>query len=136
MAVFVIALKLIAFWILITNVFSNLIRICLNGSKKNHVWDLYGNINKELVLFCFTYSILGISHMLNKCYFFRKEICDPKLNFTMCPLCDFQCPYWSIQHSCSNAIASRMFDNGGTVFFAIFMSFWGKFTTSSFKTEK
>ncbi|XP_076076765.1 anoctamin-1-like isoform X4 [Mytilus galloprovincialis] len=54
-----------------------------------------------------------------------KEICDPKNNFTMCPLCDFQCPYWNLYESCSNAIASRMFDNGGTVFFAIFMSFWG-----------
>lgn len=54
-----------------------------------------------------------------------KEICDKTLNFTMCPLCDYQCPYWNLSESCSNAIASRMFDNGGTVFFAIFMSFWG-----------
>lgn len=54
------------------------------------------------------------------------EVCDKSKNFTMCPLCDFQCPYWKLSAACSHARASRIFDNNATVFFAIFMSFWGK----------
>lgn len=54
------------------------------------------------------------------------EICDESKNFTMCPLCDYQCPYWKLSAACSHARASRIFDNNATVFFAIFMSFWGE----------
>ncbi|KAL4233719.1 Anoctamin-1 [Mactra antiquata] len=54
-----------------------------------------------------------------------KEICDESLNITMCPLCDYQCPYWKLNASCDDSQYSRMFDNNGTVFFAIFMSLWG-----------
>ncbi|XP_052243649.1 anoctamin-1-like isoform X2 [Dreissena polymorpha] len=54
-----------------------------------------------------------------------KEVCDPSLNITMCPLCDYQCGYWKINASCNDSKYSRMFDNNGTVFFAIFMSLWG-----------
>ncbi|XP_046373983.1 anoctamin-1-like isoform X3 [Haliotis rufescens] len=53
------------------------------------------------------------------------ELCDPKNNFTMCPLCDRQCPYWKLHEACTHAAVSRIFDNGATVFFAIFMSLWG-----------
>ncbi|XP_060605683.1 anoctamin-4-like isoform X3 [Ruditapes philippinarum] len=54
-----------------------------------------------------------------------KEICDESLNITMCPLCDYQCPYWKLNSSCHDSEYSRMFDNNGTVFFAVFMSLWG-----------
>ncbi|PVD28803.1 hypothetical protein C0Q70_11398 [Pomacea canaliculata] len=54
-----------------------------------------------------------------------KELCDTNVNITMCPLCDTQCPYWFLHEACSHAAASRIFDNGATVFFAIFMSLWG-----------
>ncbi|CAL1535294.1 unnamed protein product [Lymnaea stagnalis] len=54
-----------------------------------------------------------------------KELCDDHNNFTMCPLCDARCPYWKLSDACSHAKASRIFDNGATVFFAIFMSLWG-----------
>lgn len=54
-----------------------------------------------------------------------KELCDANNNITMCPLCDVQCPYWKLHDACSHAAASRIFDNGATVFFAIFMSLWG-----------
>ncbi|XP_013082997.1 anoctamin-1-like isoform X3 [Biomphalaria glabrata] len=54
-----------------------------------------------------------------------KELCDPHNNITMCPLCDARCPYWKLSDACSHAKASRIFDNGATVFFAIFMSLWG-----------
>lgn len=53
-----------------------------------------------------------------------KELCNAT-DIIMCPLCDVQCPYWRLSDACSHAKASRIFDNGFTVFFAIFMSLWG-----------
>ncbi|XP_053396990.1 anoctamin-4-like isoform X3 [Mercenaria mercenaria] len=57
-----------------------------------------------------------------------KEVCDENGNIShaiMCPLCDYQCPYWKLNASCHDSKYSRMFDNNGTVFFAVFMSLWG-----------
>ncbi|KAM8861776.1 anoctamin-1 isoform 1-T1 [Synchiropus picturatus] len=53
-----------------------------------------------------------------------QETCDDKKNITMCPLCDGVCDYWQLSTVCSLARASYLFDNGATVFFAIFMSLW------------
>eukprot|EP00066_Takifugu_rubripes_P022578 XP_011611844.1 PREDICTED: anoctamin-2 [Takifugu rubripes] len=53
-----------------------------------------------------------------------QEMCDDSLNFTMCPLCDGACDYWHLSTACGTARASHLFDNPGTVFFAIFMSLW------------
>lgn len=52
------------------------------------------------------------------------EIC--KSNLTMCPLCDNWCDYWTLNETCIQAKITSMLDNPVTVFFAIFMSFWGK----------
>ena len=55
-----------------------------------------------------------------------QDVCN-KTNeklFYMCPLCDSQCPYWSLISSCYYAIVSYAFDNDSTVVFAIFMSVW------------
>ncbi|XP_017288062.1 anoctamin-2b isoform X3 [Kryptolebias marmoratus] len=52
------------------------------------------------------------------------EMCDDRLNFTMCPLCDGACDYWHLSTACGTARASHLFDNPATVFFAIFMSLW------------
>lgn len=52
------------------------------------------------------------------------EMCDGRLNFTMCPLCDGACDYWRLSTACGTARASHLFDNPATVFFAIFMSLW------------
>uniref|UniRef100_K1QJJ1 Anoctamin n=1 Tax=Magallana gigas TaxID=29159 RepID=K1QJJ1_MAGGI len=71
-----------------------------------------------LIVFIYGCVISGNSYPAN-------EVCDKSKNFTMCPLCDFQCPYWKLSAACSHARASRIFDNNATVFFAIFMSFWG-----------
>ncbi|KAM9481771.1 anoctamin-1 [Clarias gariepinus] len=54
-----------------------------------------------------------------------QEMCDKRLNFTMCPLCDGVCDYWQLSSMCSTARASYLFDNHATVAFAIFMSLWG-----------
>lgn len=48
-------------------------------------------------------------------------------HFIMCPLCDKTCDYWSLGSTCNAAKASFLFDNGGTVFFAIVMAFWATF---------
>ncbi|KAI4803052.1 hypothetical protein KUCAC02_006611 [Chaenocephalus aceratus] len=53
------------------------------------------------------------------------EMCDERLNFTMCPLCDGACDFWHLSTACGTARASHLFDNPATVFFAIFMSLWG-----------
>ncbi|KAJ3594024.1 hypothetical protein NHX12_006356 [Muraenolepis orangiensis] len=52
------------------------------------------------------------------------EICDPRNNITMCPLCDRACSYWKLSTACGTARASHLFDNPATVFFSIFMALW------------
>ncbi|XP_030580996.1 anoctamin-1a isoform X3 [Archocentrus centrarchus] len=52
------------------------------------------------------------------------EICDPRNNITMCPLCDKACSYWKLVTACGTARASHLFDNTATVFFSIFMALW------------
>ena len=47
------------------------------------------------------------------------------LSVTMCPMCE-KCTTWKLGKTCSYTKVSYMFDNPGTVFFAVFMSFWGK----------
>ncbi|XP_072291443.1 anoctamin-1-like [Eucyclogobius newberryi] len=52
------------------------------------------------------------------------EICHPKNNITMCPLCDHVCSYWKLPSTCGTARASHLFDNPATVFFSVFMALW------------
>ncbi|KAK5603289.1 Anoctamin-1, partial [Crenichthys baileyi] len=52
------------------------------------------------------------------------EICDPRNNITMCPMCDRACSYWKLVTACGTARASHLFDNPATVFFSIFMALW------------
>ncbi|KAM8860908.1 anoctamin-1 [Synchiropus picturatus] len=52
------------------------------------------------------------------------EICHPRNNITMCPLCDRVCSYWRLSSACGTARASHLFDNPATVFFSIFMALW------------
>ncbi|CAN9506867.1 unnamed protein product [Ophioblennius macclurei] len=52
------------------------------------------------------------------------EICDPRNNITMCPLCDRACSYWKLVTACGTARASHLFDNPATVFFSVFMALW------------
>lgn len=56
-----------------------------------------------------------------------KEICDTMGagNTTLCPMCDKGCSYTRLSESCPFARLTYLFDNPSTVFFAIFMSFWG-----------
>ena len=45
----------------------------------------------------------------------------------MCPLCDERCDFWYYRDTCNAAHVLFLFDNDGTVFFAAFMSLWGKY---------
>lgn len=57
-----------------------------------------------------------------------KEICDitGPGNITLCPSCDTVCEFQKLHESCLFSRITYLFDNPSTVFFAIFMSFWGK----------
>ena len=44
----------------------------------------------------------------------------------MCPQCE-KCTTWTLHNICAYTRISYLFDNPGTVFYAVFMSFWGKY---------
>ncbi|XP_067855317.1 anoctamin-4-like isoform X2 [Heptranchias perlo] len=52
-----------------------------------------------------------------------KEICQAT-EIIMCPLCDKHCTYRRLSDSCVYAKVTHLFDNGATVFFAVFMAVW------------
>ncbi|XP_054476398.1 anoctamin-5 isoform X1 [Anoplopoma fimbria] len=70
---------------------------------------------------CFIYGVLTYDE--NE---WSKEICSEDIggNIVMCPLCDKKCGYWKLNTTCNSSWQSHLFDNVGTVFFAIFMGIW------------
>lgn len=58
-----------------------------------------------------------------------QDICSGALDIKMCPLCDHWCDYWKLEDACFHARTTYLFNNSTTIVFAVFMSFWGKFTT-------
>uniref|UniRef100_A0A3Q3J6H7 Anoctamin n=1 Tax=Monopterus albus TaxID=43700 RepID=A0A3Q3J6H7_MONAL len=70
---------------------------------------------------CFIYGFLTYDD--NQ---WSKEICSEAVggNIVMCPLCDKKCGYWKLNTTCNSSWQSHLFDNVGTVFFAIFMGIW------------
>uniref|UniRef100_A0A1A8UPC5 Anoctamin n=1 Tax=Nothobranchius furzeri TaxID=105023 RepID=A0A1A8UPC5_NOTFU len=72
-------------------------------------------------LICFTYGVLSYDDNVSS-----KEICDAEVggSILMCPLCDKKCPFWKLNSTCLSSWQSHLFDNEGTVFFAIFMGIW------------
>lgn len=71
---------------------------------------------------CFTYSWTTMDS--NEA---SNDICSGNLNAIMCPQCDKLCDYWDLKETCTHVRITYLFDNETTVFFAIFMSFWGKY---------
>ncbi|XP_077372214.1 anoctamin-5 [Festucalex cinctus] len=71
--------------------------------------------------FCFTYGLF--SYKDNE---WSKEICSDQIggNIVMCPLCDKKCSYWKLNITCNASWQSNLFDNVGTLFFAVFMGIW------------
>ncbi|KAJ8250031.1 hypothetical protein COCON_G00232470 [Conger conger] len=55
-----------------------------------------------------------------------KEVCDPRIggSIVMCPQCDRECTYWRLNSTCESSKKLCIFDNFGTLVFAVFMSIW------------
>ncbi|XP_044050225.1 anoctamin-5b isoform X2 [Siniperca chuatsi] len=72
-------------------------------------------------LICFIYGVLSYDDNISS-----KEICDADIggSIVMCPLCDKKCPFWKLNSTCLSSWQSHLFDNEGTIFFAIFMGIW------------
>ncbi|XP_054900189.1 anoctamin-3 isoform X2 [Poeciliopsis prolifica] len=64
-----------------------------------------------------------------------KEICEDNETI-MCPMCEENCKPWKLSDSCVFARVTRLFDNGGTVFFAIFMAIWATVFLEFWKRRK
>ena len=71
---------------------------------------------------CFLYGLINLSYDIPS-----QEICDKGGDTFMCPACDHFCDYWRLNETCLHAKTLFLFDNGATIFFAIFMSIWGEF---------
>ncbi|XP_028971060.2 anoctamin-9 isoform X1 [Esox lucius] len=72
-------------------------------------------------------AIVGIIVFLYGLAFFNtspliKEVCESET--VMCPLCDKRCKVWQLSDTCLYAKVSLLFDNEGTVMFAMFMAVW------------
>ncbi|XP_075234460.1 anoctamin-7-like [Lycorma delicatula] len=54
------------------------------------------------------------------------DICNSQGTYLMCPLCDeiIGCDYWDLSDICGYAKLAYLFDHPGTVFYAVFVSFW------------
>uniref|UniRef100_A0A8C7YDR6 Anoctamin n=1 Tax=Oryzias sinensis TaxID=183150 RepID=A0A8C7YDR6_9TELE len=50
------------------------------------------------------------------------EVCNADI--VMCPLCDTGCKVWRLSDTCTYAKITLLFDNEGTVFFAMVMAIW------------
>ncbi|XP_031438334.1 anoctamin-6-like [Clupea harengus] len=55
-----------------------------------------------------------------------KEVCDPEIGgkIIMCPRCDRFCSYWRLNSTCETSKDLCIFDNYGTLVFAVFMAIW------------
>uniref|UniRef100_A0A8C6K8E1 Anoctamin n=1 Tax=Nothobranchius furzeri TaxID=105023 RepID=A0A8C6K8E1_NOTFU len=69
-------------------------------------------------LLVFLYGVFTLEHCP-----VSKEICQAT-DIIMCPICDQYCPYLRLSDSCIYAKVTHLFDNGATVFFAVFMAVW------------
>ncbi|XP_047437634.1 anoctamin-9-like [Mugil cephalus] len=68
-----------------------------------------------VVVFLYGLAFFNSSPLIN-------EVCQS--NITMCPRCDNRCKAWELSDTCSYAKVSLLFDNEGTVAFAMFMAIW------------
>ncbi|XP_054519429.1 anoctamin-4 isoform X9 [Pan troglodytes] len=69
-------------------------------------------------LFVFLYGVTTLDHSQ-----VSKEVCQAT-DIIMCPVCDKYCPFMRLSDSCVYAKVTHLFDNGATVFFAVFMAVW------------
>ncbi|KAF2978975.1 hypothetical protein EK904_006647, partial [Melospiza melodia maxima] len=76
-------------------------------------------------LFVFLYGLFTMdsSQISSTVSIENKEICEANETI-MCPMCERNCTLQKLNESCIYAKVTHLFDNGGTVFFAIFMAIW------------
>ncbi|KAK3580685.1 hypothetical protein CHS0354_017968 [Potamilus streckersoni] len=84
-------------------------------------------------LICFIYGCVTVLDDIP-----TSDLCDETKsgNLTMCPLCDKRCSYWKLQDSCTFSMATYLFDNPATVFFACFMALWASFFHEFWKRKQ
>ncbi|KAL3882736.1 hypothetical protein ACJMK2_029047 [Sinanodonta woodiana] len=84
-------------------------------------------------LMCFIYGCITVFQDT-----LTLEVCDETKsgNLTMCPLCDKRCSYWKLKDSCTYSMATHLFDNPATVFFACFMALWASFFHELWKRKE
>merc|ERR550532_2881407 len=70
-------------------------------------------------LVVFLYGLFTLDHNVS-----AQEVCSEEArNVTMCPLCA-NCSTWPLHQICDYTRIAYLFDHPGTVFYAVFMSFW------------
>ncbi|XP_018606828.2 anoctamin-6 isoform X3 [Scleropages formosus] len=84
----------------------------------------------------YTYMLAGAAIVGLGCFIYgyqtqhtstwSKEVCDPLIGgrIVMCPQCDKECTYWMLNSTCDSSKKLCIFDNFGTLVFAVFMSIW------------
>ncbi|CAB1423421.1 unnamed protein product [Pleuronectes platessa] len=107
---------------------------CLQGQPITAVRNYFGEKVALYYLWLgwYTYllippAIIGVIVFLYGLAFFNsspliKEVCEA--DTIMCPLCDKRCKVWQLSDTCTYAKVSQLFDNNGTVLFAMFMAVW------------
>ncbi|KAL2093842.1 hypothetical protein ACEWY4_011154 [Coilia grayii] len=107
---------------------------CFQGQPISNVRNYFGEKVALYYLWLGWYTfllipaaLLGIIAFLYGLAFYQsspliKEVCESST--VMCPLCDNKCKVWSLNETCSYAKMNLLFDNEGTVAFAMFMAVW------------
>ncbi|XP_041072467.1 anoctamin-6 isoform X1 [Carcharodon carcharias] len=72
-------------------------------------------------LMCFIFGILTLDRNT-----WSQEVCDPEIGgrMIMCPQCDRECTYWRLNITCQSSRKLSIFDNYGTLVYAVFMGIW------------
>ncbi|XP_075226134.1 anoctamin-1-like isoform X3 [Lycorma delicatula] len=79
-------------------------------------------------IICFTYNLSNMQYDQRS-----EEICNEKLNITMCPMCDGICNFWKLSVTCVQSKIRHLIINPTTIIFSIFMSFWAAIFTEYWK---
>ncbi|XP_069760228.1 anoctamin-6 isoform X1 [Narcine bancroftii] len=72
-------------------------------------------------LLCFIFGMLTKDDST-----WSQEVCDPEIGgrIIMCPQCDRDCLYWRLNITCQSSKKLSIFDNYGTLAYAVFMAIW------------
>ena len=83
------------------------------------MWVMYDLLSEDKIVW---------HHIIYLCLYFSNEVCDSNQTYKMCPLCDenIGCPYWFLSDVCIYTRVAYLFDHPATVFYSVFISFWGK----------